>query len=130
MAAGIFGAGVVKIGLTRRLEPLDRVSELGDASVPFRFDVHALYFSEDAVTLENQLHQAFADRTLNRANARKEFSSRVPWRFEQSSRKRSGTSSSSTNTVRPPSTSNRSARGQPTSRPPVHEFRSRRLLSM
>jgi hypothetical protein len=70
---GAFGEGVVKIGLTRRLEPLDRVAELGDASVPFRFDVHALYFSEDAVTLENELHQAFADRTLNTANARKEF---------------------------------------------------------
>jgi len=70
---GAFGEGVVKIGLTRRLEPLDRVAELGDASVPFRFDVHALYFSEDAVTLENELHQAFADRTLNKANARKEF---------------------------------------------------------
>jgi hypothetical protein len=70
---GAFGPGVVKIGLTRRLEPLDRVAELGDASVPFRFDVHALCFSEDAVTLENELHQAFVDRTLNKANARKEF---------------------------------------------------------
>jgi len=59
---GAFGPGVVKIGLTRRLEPLDRVAELGDASVPFRFDVHALYFSEDAVTLENQLHQADAEQ--------------------------------------------------------------------
>lgn len=70
---GAFGIGVVKIGLTRRLEPLDRVAELGDASVPFRFDVHALYFSEDAVTLENELHAAFASRTLNKANLRKEF---------------------------------------------------------
>lgn len=70
---GAFGPGVVKIGLTRRLEPLDRVAELGDASVPFRFDVHALYFSEDAVTLENELHAAFAARTLNKANLRKEF---------------------------------------------------------
>jgi Domain of unknown function (DUF4041)/Meiotically up-regulated gene 113 len=70
---GAFGPGVVKIGLTRRLEPLDRIAELGDASVPFRFDVHALFFSEDAVTLENELHQTFADRTLNKANARKEF---------------------------------------------------------
>lgn len=70
---GAFGPGVVKIGLTRRLEPLDRVAELGDASVPFRFDVHALYFSEDAVTLENELHATFANRTLNRANPRKEF---------------------------------------------------------
>lgn len=70
---GAFGANVVKIGLTRRLEPLDRVNELGGASVPFRFDVHALFFSEDAVTLENELHQHFAAQQLNHANARKEF---------------------------------------------------------
>lgn len=70
---GAFGPGVVKIGLTRRLEPLDRVAELGDASVPFRFDVHALIFSEDAVTLENNLHQVFAARAVNLANLRKEF---------------------------------------------------------
>ena len=70
---GAFGPGVVKIGLTRRLEPLDRVAELGDASVPFRFDVHALIFSEDAVTLENELHRRFADRAVNLVNARKEF---------------------------------------------------------
>jgi hypothetical protein len=70
---GTFGPGVVKIGLTRRLEPLDRVTELGGASVPFRFDIHALFFSEDAVSLENELHQHFADRALNLANPRKEF---------------------------------------------------------
>jgi hypothetical protein len=70
---GAFGANVVKIGLTRRLEPLDRVNELGGASVPFRFDVHALFFSEDAVTLETELHQHFATQRLNHANARKEF---------------------------------------------------------
>jgi hypothetical protein len=70
---GAFGHDVVKIGLTRRLEPLDRVNELGGASVPFRFDVHALFFSEDAVTLESELHQHFAARRLNHANARKEF---------------------------------------------------------
>jgi uncharacterized protein YkvS len=70
---GAFGDDVVKIGLTRRLEPLDRVHELGDASVPFRFDVHALYFSEDAVTLEAELHAHFADRRLNHVNARREF---------------------------------------------------------
>lgn len=70
---GAFGGNVVKIGLTRRLEPLDRVTELGGASVPFRFDVHALFFSEDAVTLENELHAHFADRAVNMANARKEF---------------------------------------------------------
>ena len=70
---GAFGENVVKIGLTRRLEPLDRVNELGGASVPFRFDVHALFFSEDAVTIETELHQHFADRRLNHANLRKEF---------------------------------------------------------
>ena len=70
---GAFGDHVVKIGLTRRLEPLDRVSELGGASVPFRFDVHALFFSEDAVTLENELHKHFAEVAVNRANSRKEF---------------------------------------------------------
>ncbi|TDO45471.1 T5orf172 domain-containing protein [Kribbella sp. VKM Ac-2527] len=70
---GAFGKDVVKIGLTRRLEPLDRIRELGDASVPFPFDVHALYFSDDAVTLENELHAAFADRRLNQVNLRREF---------------------------------------------------------
>lgn len=70
---GAFGDGVVKIGLTRRLDPMDRVIELGDASVPFRFDVHCLYFSEDAVQLEYELHQHFSHRRLNHANVRKEF---------------------------------------------------------
>lgn len=70
---GAFGEGVVKIGLTRRLEPIERVNELGGASVPFRFDVHALFFSEDAVTLENELHQHFANQRVNHANVRKEF---------------------------------------------------------
>jgi hypothetical protein len=70
---GAFGHDVVKIGLTRRLEPLDRVNELGGASVPFRFDVHCLFFSEDAVTLESELHRHFGDRRLNYANDRKEF---------------------------------------------------------
>jgi hypothetical protein len=50
---GSFGDGVVKIGMTRRLEPMDRVRELGDASVPFRFDVHALFFSHDAVGIDD-----------------------------------------------------------------------------
>ena len=70
---GSFGPNVVKIGLTRRLAPLERVSELSGASVPFRFDVHGLFFSEDAVTLEMELHQHFADRRVNFANSRKEF---------------------------------------------------------
>lgn len=70
---GAFGDGVVKIGLTRRLEPQERIIELGGASVPFRFDVHALFFSEDAVTLENELHTHFRSRALNAVNNRKEF---------------------------------------------------------
>ena len=70
---GAFGEGVVKIGLTRRLEPADRVHELGGASVPFRFDIHTIYFSEDAVTLETELHRHFAHRAVNQANSRKEF---------------------------------------------------------
>ncbi len=70
---GAFGPNVVKIGMTRRLEPVDRIRELGDASVPFPFDVHAVYFSEDAVQLENELHAAFSDRRLNHANLRREF---------------------------------------------------------
>ena len=70
---GAFGYNIVKIGLTRRLDPLDRVRELGDASVPFPFDVHALFFSEDAVTLENELHREFATRRVNFVNMRREF---------------------------------------------------------
>lgn len=70
---GAFGDHIVKIGLTRRLEPLERIYELGDASVPFRFDVHAIFFSEDAVALENDLHKCFAARRLNWANNRREF---------------------------------------------------------
>lgn len=70
---GAFGEGVVKIGLTRRLDPMDRVRELGDASVPFRFDVHALIFSDDAVGLETMLHHHFAERRVNMINAHREF---------------------------------------------------------
>jgi myosin heavy subunit len=70
---GSFGKGVVKIGMTRRLDPMDRVIELGDASVPFKFSVHAIFFSEDAVALEARLHEAFRHRRLNRVNNRKEF---------------------------------------------------------
>ncbi|CAM3309179.1 DUF4041 domain-containing protein [Kibdelosporangium persicum] len=70
---GAFGPDVVKIGMTRRLEPMDRVRELGDASVPFRFDVHALFFSEDAVALETALHQKLAHKRVNLVNQRREF---------------------------------------------------------
>ncbi len=70
---GAFGEGVFKIGMTRRLEPMDRVDELGDASVPFDFDVHALVFSENAPALEAKLHERFARTRLNKVNGRKEF---------------------------------------------------------
>ncbi|WP_422773670.1 GIY-YIG nuclease family protein [Plantactinospora sp. WMMC1484] len=70
---GAFGDQVVKIGMTRRLDPLDRVRELGDASVPFGFDVHALFFSEDAVGIESQMHHRLAARRVNRVNQRREF---------------------------------------------------------
>jgi Domain of unknown function (DUF4041)/Meiotically up-regulated gene 113 len=70
---GAFGEHMVKIGMTRRLEPMDRVRELGDASVPFRFDVHAMIFSQDAVGLETQLHNALADSRVNLVNLRREF---------------------------------------------------------
>lgn len=70
---GSFGEEVFKIGMTRRLEPLDRVRELGDASVPFGFDVHAMIYSEDAPTLEKRLHRHFLRQQINKVNPRKEF---------------------------------------------------------
>lgn len=70
---GSFGEDVVKIGLTRRLEPDDRVKELGDASVPFGFDTHAMIYSDEAPALESALHKEFADRRVNASNMRKEF---------------------------------------------------------
>lgn len=76
---GAFGENVYKIGVTRRLDPNERVYELGDASVPFRFDVHAFIFSEDAPALENALHKEFDEFRLNKINRRREFF-RVPLR--------------------------------------------------
>lgn len=70
---GSFGDQMVKIGMTRRLDPMDRVRELSDASVPFNFDVHALFFSDDAVGVETALHRKFADRRANLVNGRREF---------------------------------------------------------
>jgi chromosome segregation ATPase len=70
---GSFGENVFKIGMTRRLEPIDRVKELGDASVPFQFDIHAMIYSEEAPRLENELHKAFTNRKVNMLNYRKEF---------------------------------------------------------
>lgn len=70
---GSFGENVFKIGMTRRLDPQDRIDELGGASVPFRFDVHAMIFSSDAPKLETILHNTFADKKVNMVNGRKEF---------------------------------------------------------
>ena len=74
---GSFGENVYKIGMTRRLEPLDRVRELGDASVPLPFDVHAMIYSENAPALETELHHFFVQNQVNKVNPRKEFF-RVP----------------------------------------------------
>jgi multidrug efflux pump subunit AcrA (membrane-fusion protein) len=70
---GSFGEDVYKIGMTRRLEPMDRVKELGDASVPFPFDVHAMIYAEDAPALETALHRKFTSLRVNAVNLRKEF---------------------------------------------------------
>ncbi len=70
---GSFGENIYKIGLTRRLEPMDRVKELGDASVPFTFDVHALIYANDAPALESSLHKEFTQSRVNAVNFRKEF---------------------------------------------------------
>jgi Domain of unknown function (DUF4041)/T5orf172 domain len=70
---GSFGDNVYKVGMTRRLEPMDRVKELGDASVPFPFDVHAMIFCENAPELESRLHRLFDAKRMNKANGRKEF---------------------------------------------------------
>ena len=70
---GSFGDNMFKIGMTRRLEPQERVNELGNASVPFKFDVHSFIFSEDAVGLESKLHSLLNDKRVNKVNLRKEF---------------------------------------------------------
>lgn len=70
---GSFGENVFKVGMTRRINPQDRVNELGDASVPFKFDVHSFIFSEDAVSLESKLHNILNNKRVNKVNMRKEF---------------------------------------------------------
>lgn len=70
---GSFGENVFKVGMTRRMNPQDRVNELGDASVPFKFDVHSFIFSEDAVSLENKMHKILESKRINKVNSRKEF---------------------------------------------------------
>lgn len=80
---GSFGKGVVKIGMTRRLEPMDRVNELGDASVPFKFDVHTLAFVKNAPEIENALHKKFSHLRVNEENMRKEFFKVSPQEVEK-----------------------------------------------
>lgn len=70
---GSFGDSVFKIGMTRRLEPMERIKELGSASVPFEFDVHSFIFSDNAVELENTLHKELNQKRVNKVNLRKEF---------------------------------------------------------
>ncbi len=82
---GSFGESVVKIGMTRRLDPMDRIRELGDASVPFRYDTHALFFSQDAVGIEAKLHERLAEQRVNQVNRRREFFMQHPARSSSSS---------------------------------------------
>jgi|HigsolmetaAR204D_1030405.scaffolds.fasta_scaffold00513_28 hypothetical protein len=70
---GAFGENIYKVGMTRRLDPMERINELGDASVPFKFDVHAIIFTEDAPALESALHDRLSQYELNKVNPRKEF---------------------------------------------------------
>ena len=70
---GSFGEKMVKVGLTRRLDPMDRIRELSDASVPFNFDVHAVFFSKDAVGIKTEMHQRLSEHRVNTVNLRREF---------------------------------------------------------
>jgi hypothetical protein len=70
---GAFGEQMIKVGMTSRLEPRDRIRELSDASVPFNFDIHALFFADDAVGIESEMHRRLADKRVNRVNLRREF---------------------------------------------------------
>jgi hypothetical protein len=70
---GSFGDSVYKVGMTRRLDPFDRIKELGSASVPFQFDVHSMIFSDDAVNLESKMHEILDEKRVNKVNKRKEF---------------------------------------------------------
>ena len=75
---GSFGEEMVKVGMTRRLDPMDRIRELSDASVPFNFDIHALFFSKDAVGIESAMHERLAARRVNLVNQRREFFRATP----------------------------------------------------
>jgi hypothetical protein len=80
---GSFGEEMVKVGLTRRLDPQDRIRELSDASVPFNFDIHALFFSKDAVGIETAMHERLAACRVNRVNERREFFRATPLEVKQ-----------------------------------------------
>ena len=75
---GSFGEEMIKVGMTRRLDPMDRIRELSDASVPFNFDIHALFFSKDAVGIETAMHERLTDRRVNLVNQRREFFRATP----------------------------------------------------
>lgn len=75
---GSFGEQMIKVGMTRRLDPMDRIRELSDASVPFNFDIHALFFSKDAVGIETAMHERLTDRRVNLVNQRREFFRATP----------------------------------------------------
>jgi hypothetical protein len=75
---GSFGEKMVKVGLTRRLDPMERIRELSDASVPFNFDIHALFFSKDAVGIEKAMHERLSDLRVNLVNQRREFFRATP----------------------------------------------------
>ena len=75
---GSFGESIIKVGMTRRLDPMDRIRELSDASVPFNFDIHALFFSKDAVGIETAMHERLAARRINLVNHRREFFRATP----------------------------------------------------
>ena len=87
---GSFGDRVVKVGMTRRLDPMDRIRELSDASVPFNFDVHALFFSADAVGIENAMHERLAHLRINMINQRREFFRVAPAEVKELLRECSG----------------------------------------
>ncbi|HWS31912.1 MAG TPA: GIY-YIG nuclease family protein [Actinoplanes sp.] len=80
---GAFGEHMITIGMTRRLDPMNRVRELGDGSVPFGFDVHAMFFADDAAGIEAQMHARFAARRVNRVDQRREFFYATPAEAKQ-----------------------------------------------
>ncbi|MBB4909853.1 DUF4041 domain-containing protein [Actinophytocola algeriensis] len=87
---GAFGPNMVKVGMTRRLNPMERVLELGDASVPFRYDTHIMFYSPDAVSLENALHHELSAQRVNKVNMRREFFYTTPTQVHELLKKHAG----------------------------------------